>query len=450
MWRAAFWVALAGMLIVLNRGDPMSSDDGIVLAGAWDMLLGRTIYRDFFVWAAPGSFYSVWAAWSLFGASYEVAKALGIASVLLVAWAIVRIAGLFTTSRSAYLLAVLHAFMSFTWPIASYNVLSIPFIAWATYFGARGCIDGRPRSFFFAGLCSGLGVLYLQHRGIAICGATALFCTYQAFRSGRSWVRSLAWYALGVTPCLLLFARWDLSVVIDALLVFPWQRYQPDSTHRASPTPYVCVWLLLGGLVWLQRRRLRVGSAYVLVVQAALLAMAYRSWDWEHISFSSFPLFASVAQLDWSAEPSDGRLRRFLVGYAYVFLAGLAVLPTLRKGLAIERVRDVRALPTMRFIETHCDGSPYLWAGPFIPGFYFYTRKVNPTRFSLLVARQNRPEHVAEVLADLERTPPPCAVLNDRIGSLWHTPDNDVDRFLHEHYAEAHRVGDTAVWVRSR
>jgi hypothetical protein len=450
-WRVAFWVAMTAMLVVLHRGDPMDSDDGIVLAGAWDMLLGRVIYQDFFVWAAPGSFYSVWAAWSLFGATYEVAKALGIASVLFTAWAVVRIAGLFTASRRAYLMALLLGVMSVSWPIVNYNVLSMPFLAWGTYFAARGCTDRRPRTFFVAGMCSGLGVLYLQHRGIALCAATALFCTYQALRSGRTWIRLLGWYAIGVVPFLLLFARWDLALVIDTLLRFPWERYQPDTTHRASPVLYLFVWLLLLGVVWLRRGRHRVDSTYVLVVQAALLAGAYRSWDWGHISVALFPLLASVAPLDWSPEPGDFAwrpLRRFLVVFSYASLALLALLPSLRMRLASERVRDVQALPTMRFIESHCGGSRYLWAGPFIPGLYFYTKKVNPTRFSVLVARQNRPEHVAEVLAALERARPPCVVLNYRIGRRWHTVDNAVDHFLKQHYEEAHRAGDTAVWVQ--
>ena len=74
--------------------------------------------------------------------------ALGIASVLLSAGAIVRTASLFTTGRGPYLLAAIFVLMSAAWPIVSYNTLSVPFLAWAVYFGARACAHGRNAVFY--------------------------------------------------------------------------------------------------------------------------------------------------------------------------------------------------------------------------------------------------------------------------------------------------------------
>ncbi|HWP66906.1 MAG TPA: hypothetical protein VNO26_13425 [Candidatus Limnocylindria bacterium] len=451
-WRAVFWLAALAVLLALHRGDPLNSDDGLVLAGAWDMWLGRLIYRDFFVWTAPGAFYSVWAAWLVTGPSWETAKALGIASVLLSAWAIVRTAALFTPSGRAYVPAAIFVVLSVAWPIVSYNVLSIPWLAWAVYFGARGCIDARPATFVLAGLASGAGVLYLQHRGLAVAGATAAFCAVQALRVGPRWLVSLAWFTAGFVPPLLLLLRWEPALVAEALFIFPWERYQPDATHRGPFVTYASVWMLVLGMAWTLRRRMTAALAYVLTVQAVLLAAAYRSWDWSHISFALFPLFAALPALDWSPPPAAGvspRLWRLLVATYYGGLAGSTAAHAAHTAFVTQRVPEARTLPLVRFIERECSGSRYLWAGPFIAGVYFYTRTVNPTRFSILFARQNRPEHVAEARDALDRVRPPCVVVNHRVGSQWHTTDNDVDRFIAAHYRPAFTTGDTTVLVRA-
>ena len=155
-----------------------------------------------------------------------------------------------------------------------------------------------------------------------------------------------------------------------------------------------------------------------------------------------------MAGLEWSAPPGAAvspLLWRSLVTTYYAGLTGSTVFAALHAVVAVERVGEARELPIVRFVDRHCAGSRDFWAGPFLPGMYFYARKTNPTRFSTLVARQNRPEDIAEARDVLERVRPPCAVVNYRVGSQWHTRDNDVDRFLASHYREAFAAGDTSV-----
>lgn len=78
-----------------------NSDEGLLLAGAWDLLHGKDIYVNFFEFTPPGVFYLVFWAWKLFGASFLAAKILSIIALFLSAVGVYKIASLLDEQSDA-------------------------------------------------------------------------------------------------------------------------------------------------------------------------------------------------------------------------------------------------------------------------------------------------------------------------------------------------------------
>ena len=69
-----FYVLLFAAVFAVHAYWIFNLDDGVILAGAWDMYNGKKIYLDFFSYISPLSFYFIFFVWKLFGVSYFVAK----------------------------------------------------------------------------------------------------------------------------------------------------------------------------------------------------------------------------------------------------------------------------------------------------------------------------------------------------------------------------------------
>src|SRR5438045_2993559 len=61
-------------LWIFRRYTSMEPDEGIVLQGAQRILRGQVLYRDFFSYFTPGSYYFLALLFKLFGSSFLVAR----------------------------------------------------------------------------------------------------------------------------------------------------------------------------------------------------------------------------------------------------------------------------------------------------------------------------------------------------------------------------------------
>ena len=79
-WKADRWIAAglfvvsAACLLAFRRYTSMDPDEGIVLQGAQRILHGEVLYRDFFSFLTPGSYYLLAAVFKIFGGSFLVAR----------------------------------------------------------------------------------------------------------------------------------------------------------------------------------------------------------------------------------------------------------------------------------------------------------------------------------------------------------------------------------------
>src|SRR5437870_7942673 len=63
-----------GYLLLFRRYTTMEPDEGIVLQGAQRILRGQVVYRDFFSYFTPGSYYWLAFLFKIFGSSFTIAR----------------------------------------------------------------------------------------------------------------------------------------------------------------------------------------------------------------------------------------------------------------------------------------------------------------------------------------------------------------------------------------
>src|SRR5262252_4312672 len=68
------FLASLGYLCLFRRYTTIEPDEGIVLQGAQRILHGQLLYRDFFSYFTPGSYYCLALLFKIFGSSFIVAR----------------------------------------------------------------------------------------------------------------------------------------------------------------------------------------------------------------------------------------------------------------------------------------------------------------------------------------------------------------------------------------
>jgi hypothetical protein len=103
---------------------------------------------------------------------------------------------------------------------------------------------------------------------------------------------------------------------------------------------------------------------------------------------------------------------------------------------------DTSQYLTIQFVKQNCTSSPYIYAGPFVPGLYFETKKLNPTRYALLLTNFNTSVQFLDAKKDVELYRPQCVVINYRAAEKFnYDRDNVLERYIASNYELAYRAG---------
>jgi hypothetical protein len=455
--RLSEWGLIGGTVIflaVLHAQNLLDSDEGLVLAGAWNILHGLKPYEDFFEFIPPASFYLVAAAWKAFGVDYWVAKGTAVAAI------VVGAAGVGLTSRlliggdgpadRRVLLAgpIVFCMLSGYWPAVNHNVYNISVVIWGGYFATRALQRRSVTDAAIAGFVTGIAALFLLHRTAALVAAFLLGCMWM-FAKDRDafWLRGVgAFLVASALPsgCILLF--WAPELLFEAIVLFPARQYL--AVNRVDMSLFMLVAVVALAVLWLLRRRLDGAVLFVGILLVTLLLTSLQRPDFTHISLALFPLLSlhPVLLAETQGAPRGCRL----LTHCLSMLGIAAALPALVfVGARNELVINVPArLASLRFVKEHCGGSPFIYAGPFAPGLYFETGKLNATRYSLLLSSFNTPDQLVEARDDLEANSPSCVLTAYALGDKFmHSRANPVDTYIAEHYEPAIIEGQLQVWT---
>jgi 4-amino-4-deoxy-L-arabinose transferase-like glycosyltransferase len=458
-----FLLSLA-YLCLFRRYTQIEPDEGIILQGAQRILQGEVLYRDFFSFFTPGSYYLPALLFKIFGSSMLVARTalalygsiLAVVSFLLARRVCGRsvalaAAALVTLTSLPYRFLVLHNWDSTLWAaLALYGAVrwlesdarQAPAWAWA----------------FATGTFAALTILFEQSKGCGLvlglaAGVVVIVFAGRcrlSFRQGVALSAGLAW------PFLLVFAWFGANHSLGPMLadwLWPLHHYSAvnrvpygyqnwsDSTRAAlfeSPSwAYRIVVLLVlipgfivpilplaaagilvvGGIKALRSRAMNERTAYYVLVSATLsgllLSVLAGRADVLHFVYLAPLLYLVLA---WALEGRDVPFRLFqalLPGLRAFVLASFSFLAValLAKTLNANVRNTTRRGPVntaspdavLSYVQAHVAPGSKILVYPYLPLYNYLTGTFSPSHYEYLMPGMHTPEQFREVAADLAR-----------------------------------------------
>lgn len=447
-------VLCLGILVALHATHPLDSDEGLILHGAWSILNGRMLYTDFFEFVAPGSFYLVAAIWKLFGAHYWVAKSAAILAIAGAVLGVYRLSQLIITEQKVdapqwtmYFGPVVFCLYSAYWPAINHNTFNIALVVWSTYFVVRSGLRRSSSDAALGGFICGLAVVFLQHRG-AVLAAMAVPALYVLNRdeTANRWKAVAAFLAGLLIPLGAMFLIWPASMLFDNLIDFPASRYLEVNRVDLAFFQVTATFIVLA--VWLLRQNRSRAVWFLLALQLVFFAGALQRPDLSHITPILFPMLALSPVLLITAFGAT-RVQRMLVGWV---VGGLMMVNMLVPIIFSQRQHapffEVSQHPLVQYVRENCKSSPFIYAGPFLPGVYFETGKLNATRYSVLLTRLSTDSHFAEALKDIAERRPQCLLTSyAMVEKFKYDKRNVVDEYIAKNYQVVKQLRGVQVWV---
>ena len=437
----------------------LNADEGIVLQGAQRILQGEVLYRDFFSFLTPGSYYWVALLFKIFGSSILVGRTMlllygGLFSVLTYflarrvcsRWSAILAAYLSLITCLPHRFLVLHNWDSTLWAfLALYGavwLLQAPHWTWA--FGS-GCFialtflcEQSKGAGLMLGLLLGLLIIVRHHP----CGHLWRGPYLLALLAGMTWPFVLTLGYFGSHHCLSqMLAGWFWPLQhYSAVNRLPygyltlsgdgWEAFYGASWVRrlfvilvTSPWFIVPIlpFLALGLMAFhaievLGKKQTGKTSSYYVLVCAALLGLVLAAWatgrpDFTHLIYVGPPLFLVLA---WLAEVRGVRsrllakLQPLVVVYLLVFFTAFGLVLLLNPLNAHERLATRRGLlktpdsdPALQVVQELVPSGEKIFVYPYQPLYYYLTATFSPTRYEYLQPGMHTPAQFRDAINQL-------------------------------------------------
>ncbi len=482
-------------LCIFRHVSALEPDEGIVLQGAQRILAGQVLYRDFFSFYTPGSYYLLALIFRIFGSSLAVARiALALTGAVLsvVTYLLARrvcsrataltMAALGTLTTLPYRFLVLHNWDSTVVAcLALYcavRLLEVPGRKWAFALGSFASLTVLFEQSKGAGLCLGLGlgflaIFLLQRRPLPSRGQIL------AMTFGLAWlfVITFAYFATQhATSTMLADWLWPLQHYSRANRVpYGYQNWSDETRHLLFHTGSLpmrlvkvlavspCLWIpaipLIGvGLLgyWIVQNRARRASdeksAYYIIVTAAFaglfLSVAVVRADIIHFMYLQ-PLNCLV--LAWLLDGRDlrGRLfksaRPLLGGYVVIALCLFGIAPLVGAASAANQVATRRGVVTTRgkdtvidYVQVHVPAGETILVYPYLPLYYYLTGTFSPSRYDYFQPGMHTEEQADEIIAELASRRVKVVLFEtsfaEKIPRAW--PDTPLSAIAHDPVAD--------------
>jgi dolichyl-phosphate-mannose-protein mannosyltransferase len=466
----------------------LNADEGIVLQGAQRILAGQVLYRDFFSFYTPGSYYWMALLFKIFGSSILVGRT-----------ALIVYGGLF--SLLAYLLArrvcarwsaLLAAYMvTLTCVPFRFNVLHNWDSTLLAYLALYFAVLLLERRHWFWALAAGtlgsLTVLFEHSKGAGLALGLTIGFALLAWRGGiREWFdrRQLAALAGGfVWPFLPTFAYFSAHHAVREMLAgWLWPLFHYSAANKL-PYGYLVMSTTDRGALfrgdWIARAivSVTVGPVILLpllpiVAIVVLCWFAYKSWrnksasprrcyfilissclcgllisafltgrpDFTHLNYMG-PLFYLV--IAWAIDGLTSRWRfwRFVapVPVFCIFVSstafGMAMLLESRNAQHLTRtvhgtIRTREADPVLAYLQQNSKPGERILVYPYQALYYYLSGTFSPTSFDFLQPGMHSPEQFEQALNEIRTQPTGLVIFEtsfaDKIPLGW--PNTPKDR----------------------
>lgn len=448
-------------LYVFRHFSSLEPDEGIVLQGATRILSGEVLYRDFFSFYTPGSFYFVAALFRIFGNTFVVARtSLAGAGALcsVVTYLLARrvcsrgisifAAVLATVAGAAFRFLVLH------------NCYSTLLACLAVYAAVR-FVETHSTGWAFAmGSLTAITFLFEQSKGGGL--AVGLLLGFVLLRMGepgrkQHFLRISAIAAGFAWPFLATFAYFGSKHVVGEMIAswlwplrhytaanhvaYGWQNWS-DSTRdvifRSGPVaarvakviavspgfvvpvlPLIALGVLSYWTVQLRKQSVdsRQAPYYVTVCSAMaglLVSVIIVRPDILHFMYLA-PLWYVVLAWILGAQPLESRLlgsvRPVLIAYAataFGMLGFAVLLATTGAGTRVETSRGVITTgqpdEVIAYLQAHTSPGDPLLVYPYLPLYNYLTATRSPSHYDFFQPGMNTPEQGQEIISSLKAT----------------------------------------------
>jgi 4-amino-4-deoxy-L-arabinose transferase-like glycosyltransferase len=454
-------------LCVLRSHSGVDPDEGIILQGAQRILEGQVLYRDFFSFYTPGSYYFFALIFRVFGDSYAVAHtALAIFGAIFspITYLLARrvcgrqasllVTGVMTVTAMPWRFLVIHNWDSTLLAcLALYcavRLLESPSTAWsfaaATFTSLTALFEQSKGAGLLLGLGAGFLVIGFRSKPLKLFTRSQLI----AFAIGLCWpfVTTFIYFALhhALTAMLAswlwplqhysranrvpygydnltgnsrdrLFATASLGVRLFAILVFSARTWVPFVPILALP--------LLARLIFRRWRRLSAGpkwAHYVLVsatISGLLASVVIARADYLHFVYLH-PIFFLV--LAWLLDGRDIRHPLFMriapvVGFcmsmSLLAIAGQSLF-ALRGDYRVNTRRGTITMATpekvITLVQSRVAPGEKILIYPYNSTYYYLTQTYSPTRFDFYQPGMHTEEQLREMLAEFSSQPTPVVL----------------------------------------
>ncbi len=454
---SAIFLLAVGYLWLFRRYTFIEPDEGIILQGAQRILRGEVLYRDFFSFFTPGSYYFVALIFKIFGSSIIVARTALVligATFSVITYLLARrvcsresslfVAGLVTATTLPYRFLVLHNWDSTLWAcLALYSAVRLmesPGRRWAFAVGTFVSLTFLFEQSKGAGLGLGLGLgLLAAHWGwqrilrtdaliaLVLGVAWPFVITFAYFAAQHSlgimladWFWPLRHYSLA-NHVPYGYQTWS-DETRDAL-------FGPNSIWMRSVTaltlspcflvpllPLPAAGILAYWIVQMCRREAsRSKCNYYVVICASLigllLSVVIGRADIIHFMYL-LPLWGLV--LAWIVDGRDipGRIfhnaKPLVTAFvAIAFLLFALALLTRAAGADVELAsrRGKITLPerdsVLGYVQAHVEPGEVILVYPYLPLYYYLSATFSPSRYEYFQPGMNTPEQAQGMLSQL-------------------------------------------------
>lgn len=421
--------------LLLNFNHPLSADEGAVLDGAWKIKNGQVIYRDFFSFVAPGSFYLVKWSFDLFGPHYWSAKLTSLVLLLLSVYAIYKTTNLLTNIHSislisAWLWLVVASNVIF-YPIISYNSHSTFIATLSIYFLILAIKSNNWRNYFIGGLLLSIVIVFLQHKGIILSFALVLFLTVYVFANRIKFSNFLITFITLFTLPVITAFIWSPNILLENLIL--WSIKHDIAQNSIPPTNLlILIFVFILSVIWIAKRQ-KVDQDSLLAIaiaQISALISIYSRIDLGHILMNSFGLIIVFSYLIYKLSST---LLKKLPAQAKFLIGGLFLLLFLGISSSMNVTFYQNYKKFRRIIAKHQIRKIY--AHPFLPQMYFELRAESPYRYDTLFTGIHPQEYFLDNLTVLLiESPKHVLARYDVVNKFNYNIANPLDNYILTHY----------------
>jgi hypothetical protein len=301
----------------------------------------------------------------------------------------------------------------------------------------------RLRDHALVGVAAGGVTLFLQTKGLALLAAAAALTLF----AGRGWrgVRAaavLVGAAMAVVAPLLLV--WRPSVLLREWFLVPLGGNYLGQTNASRPLAVgsLLVVAVMAAIAIRLRDRLLIAAT---VVQAALVASMLHNMDAHHAAVNSFPLavFVPLAlqqaaarrRMPGAPPAAEKFSATIMMAIVVATFMGFLVTPVGRPFFKASTlyVDFIRHPSRNLFPQPRVAAARAIYAGPFMPGFYFGLGKKNPYFLSETVVCND--DCRRRLVAQLDTVKPELAFLDYQlVRHLGYDENNAVDAYFRDRY----------------